>query len=199
MISFGGTPGQHVTVSLKFPTAVRPPRAISIADASAAENAGHLLFEVTLSRALQNTVKVDFETISGGNAYDDGQEVMDAVDELPSHPIASISAERLDAQLYHPGTTPVLVRCQWDRALPIDGMIPKSRAVPLLLEQEVPCWRWSERGETWETMLPYFLGRPHGRRSSLFVNQETGQTMKMVWNALINTGMFGPIMVDSAG
>ena len=41
---------------------------LSIADASAAENAGHLLFEVTLSRALQNTVKVDFETISGGTA-----------------------------------------------------------------------------------------------------------------------------------
>ena len=42
--------------------------ALSIADASAAENAGHLLFEVTLSRALRNTVKVDFETISGGTA-----------------------------------------------------------------------------------------------------------------------------------
>ena len=41
---------------------------ISIAAASAAENAGHLLFDVTLSRALQNTVKVDFETISGGTA-----------------------------------------------------------------------------------------------------------------------------------
>ena len=44
------------------------PPAISIADASAAENAGHLLFEVTLSRAFQNTVKVDFEMISGGTA-----------------------------------------------------------------------------------------------------------------------------------
>ena len=44
------------------------PPALSIADASAAENAGHLLFEVTLSRALRNTVKVDFETISGGTA-----------------------------------------------------------------------------------------------------------------------------------
>ena len=44
------------------------PPAISIADASAAEDAGHLLFEVTLSRSFQNTVKVDFETISGGTA-----------------------------------------------------------------------------------------------------------------------------------
>ena len=41
---------------------------ISIADASAAENAGHLLFGVSLSRAFQKTVKVDFETISGGTA-----------------------------------------------------------------------------------------------------------------------------------
>ena len=41
---------------------------ISIADASAAENAGHLLFDVTLSRSFQKTVKVDFETISGGTA-----------------------------------------------------------------------------------------------------------------------------------
>ncbi len=44
------------------------PPALSIADASAAENAGHLLFDVRLSRSLQNTVKVDFETISGGTA-----------------------------------------------------------------------------------------------------------------------------------
>ena len=44
------------------------PRAISIADASAAENAGHLLFDVTLSRTFQRPVKVDFETISGGTA-----------------------------------------------------------------------------------------------------------------------------------
>ena len=44
------------------------PPALSIADASAAENAGHLMFDVTLSRSLPNTVKVDFETISGGTA-----------------------------------------------------------------------------------------------------------------------------------
>ena len=44
------------------------PPAISIADASAAENASHLMFDVTLSRSFQNTVKVDFETISGGTA-----------------------------------------------------------------------------------------------------------------------------------
>ena len=47
---------------------VKTPPALSIADASAAENAGHLLFDVRLSRSLPNTVKVHFETISGGTA-----------------------------------------------------------------------------------------------------------------------------------
>ena len=98
-------------------------------------------------------------------------------------------------QLYNPNATPVLVRCNWNNSLDEDGMIPLSIAMPLLLEKEVPCWQWAQVAETWETMRPYFLGRPHGSRSSLFVNQETGQAMKRVWNALIGTGMFGPIKV----
>ncbi len=61
--SWSGLAGQ-----LKIAVRGTLPPAISIADASAAENAGHLLFEVTLSRSFQNTVKVDFETISGGTA-----------------------------------------------------------------------------------------------------------------------------------
>jgi hypothetical protein len=74
-----------------------------------------------------------------------------------------------------------------------DGTIPKSIAVPLLLEMEVPNWRTAKVAETWETMRPYILGSPRGARSSLFVNQETGQVLKDVWNTLIDTGMFGPI------
>ena len=130
--------------------------------------------------------------------YDDGQDVLDSVKQLPHHPIAAITAERLDVQLYHPNANPVLVNCRWSRPLPIDDMIPKSWAIPLILEREVPCWRWAQLAETWETMRPYLLGRPHGSRSSLFVNQETGQVIKNIWNALIYTGMFGPIRTDFA-
>ena len=57
--------GQEVRVSLVLGSS--PPR-LSIADASAAENAGHFMFDVTLSPASPHTVKVDFETISGGTA-----------------------------------------------------------------------------------------------------------------------------------
>ena len=60
--------GLNLAGKLKIAVRGTLPPAISIADASAAENAGHLLFEVTLSRSFQNTVKVDFETISGGTA-----------------------------------------------------------------------------------------------------------------------------------
>ena len=127
--------------------------------------------------------------------YGDGQDVLDSVAALPYHPIATISAEKLDVRLYNPNATPILVKCNWEKSLGMDGMIPLSIAMPLLLDKEIPCWQWAEVAETWESMRPYFLGRPHGSRSSLFVNQETGQAIKKIWNALIYTGMFGPIKV----
>lgn len=126
--------------------------------------------------------------------YGDGQDVIDSVGNL-HHRDASITAERLDVKLYADDATPILIRCEWHHDLEDDGMVPLKIALPLILEQEVPCWRWAEVAETWETMRPYFLGRPHGGRSSLFVSQETGQAIKKVWNDLIYTGMFGPIKV----
>lgn len=127
--------------------------------------------------------------------YDDGQSILESVAELPSQQIATITAERLDVKLYHPDTTPILVKCEWGRHMERGGTIPLSIAMPLLLEKEVPCWRWSEVAETWESMRSYFLGRPHGSRSSLFVTQETGQAIKKIWEALIYTGMYGNIKV----
>lgn len=127
--------------------------------------------------------------------YHGEEQVIESVERLPFSNVATFSAERIDEQLYAPNARPVLVRCEWNEPLPADGMIPKSLAIPLLLEQEIPCWHWSKYAETWETMQPYFLGTPHGSRSSLFVNQETGQVLKKIWNALIHTGMFGPIRV----
>lgn len=127
--------------------------------------------------------------------YGDGQEVIASVAALPYHCAARITAEVLDVTLYNSDATPILVKCQWNKPLQADGMIPLSTAMPLLLMKEVPCWEWAQVAETWESMRPYFLGRPHGSRSSLFVSQETGQAMKKVWDILIHSGMFGPIKV----
>lgn len=127
--------------------------------------------------------------------YGDGQKVIDSVTELSKNSAAFIKAERLDVKFYNPGTTPILIKCEWEKPLSNDGTIPLSLAVALLLEQEIPCRKWAEVAETWETMRHYFLGEPHGSRSSLFVNQKTGQAMKKIWNSLIQTGIFGPIKV----
>ncbi len=125
--------------------------------------------------------------------YGNTEAVLESVRELEYDPLVCISAERLDVQFYHPDAEPILVKCRWNMPLLDDGTIPLSIALPLLLEKEVPTWRSAQVAEPWELMRPYILGSPHGSRSSLFVNQVTGQGLKKVWNSLIDTGMFGPV------
>lgn len=123
--------------------------------------------------------------------YGDGQSVIDSVNALPQNSIATITAKKLDVKLYNLDATPILVMCDWHKPLSTDGTIPLSIALPLILQKELPNLISAERTESWESMRPYLLGIPHGSRSSLFVNQETGQAIKKIWNALINTGVFG--------
>jgi hypothetical protein len=125
--------------------------------------------------------------------YSDGEEVIRSAQNLPCPPGVIISAEQLDVPFYNAGVTPVLVRCEWIEGLDEGHAIPKRIAVPLMLEQELPCWRWAQRAETWETMRPYFLGQPHGSRSSLFVSQDTALAMKKIHIAMNESGMFGPL------
>jgi len=125
--------------------------------------------------------------------YVDGDKVIASAQRIVCPPGVSISAERLDGPFYMDNAEPILVRCNWDRGLEANHTIPKSLAVPLMLEQELPCWRWSQRAETWETMRPYLLGEPHGSRSSLFVTQETALALKKIYLSLVESGMFGPV------
>ena len=125
--------------------------------------------------------------------YYDGKRVIDSVEALPFNSVAEIHAKRLDVQLYSSDAIPILVWCKWLKPIDSNGMIPASIALPLMLQKEVPCWEWAERGESWETMSSYFLRSPQASRSTLFVSQETGIIMKKVWNILINAGVFGPV------
>jgi hypothetical protein len=133
--------------------------------------------------------------------YNDGQAVLDSVAKLAyKHPVAVITATRLNVKFYSMEATPIVVKCEWQKPLAMGKLIPLKLALPLMLEKEVPCWQWSEVAETWEMMRPSFLGEPCGARSSLFVNQETGQALKKIWESLIYTGMFGPCrMTGSKG
>lgn len=129
--------------------------------------------------------------------YHDGEQVLESVGKLPFHPAADVTAERIDVPLYAAGTVPVLVRCEWDEGRWDAGdgsrhYVPTKLAVPLMMEKELPGWRWASRAETWETMRPYLLGSPHGNRSSLFVTQETALAMKRIFVAMAASGMYGP-------
>lgn len=125
--------------------------------------------------------------------YRDGANVFELVARLPEHARANITAEKIEAKLYNNGTTAILVRCNWADDLEDDLLISKRVAVPLMIEQELPCWTWAQYGETWETMRPYLLGSPHGSRSSHFVSQDTALSIKKMYLAMVETGMFGPM------
>jgi len=128
--------------------------------------------------------------------YDGGQKIIDSVESLPHHSAATINVTRLDTKLYQMDANPILVTCNWsDKYIGAGQTIPLRTALPLLLMEEMSEWGRGEYAETWETMRPYFLGKPHGARSSLFLDQESGAAVKKIWNQLINTGMFGPIKV----
>lgn len=101
-----------------------------------------------------------------------------------------IEAAELEVPLYNRSATPVLVRMEWAVPLENGHQIPASRAVPLMLENEAPVWRWSERGEDWEEMRHYLLGSPHGRRSSHFVSQATAIQLKKLYEAMVESGMY---------
>ncbi|KTT70146.1 hypothetical protein [Sphingomonas sanguinis] len=131
--------------------------------------------------------------------YGDGQDVIESVREMDRgmKGPAIVYAEKLDCKFYNEGATPILVRCDWGDPLEENQTVPKRIAVALMMERELPSWRSAEVGETWETMRPYFLGSPHGKRSSLFVTQETALAMKKVYAAMNDAGVFGPLYDQS--
>lgn len=125
--------------------------------------------------------------------YGDGESVIRSAMNIVGPKDIHITAEPIDAPFYAKGTTPILVKCEWMADLEPNHTIPKSLAVPLMLEKEVPAWRWAQVGETWDTMRPYLLGSPHGSRSSLFVTQDTALAMKKIYEAMVGSGMYGPV------
>lgn len=121
------------------------------------------------------------------------ERIEESASEIRLPPCASLDVEVLKKPYYGDGTSAVLVTCRWDVALDEENMIPKARAVPLMLETEIPHWRNSHCGETWETMRPYLLGVPHGARSSLFVSQDTALALKKLFEMMVASGMYGPV------
>ena len=105
---------------------------------------------------------------------------------------AVISGEMLNETFYAEGTQPVLVTCEWQEPLDPGNLIPKRLAVPLMIQQEMKCWEDAQYAETWENMQYFTLGSPYDDHSSLFVSQDTIESMKQTYEAMVDSGMFGP-------
>lgn len=129
-------------------------------------------------------------------ASDNIENLRKSLREFPQHHAAFVCEELIDAKFYHLDATPILIVCHWSKPLEPSGQIPKSLAVPLMVENEIKGWKNSALAERWDTMQPYLLGEPHGARSSLFVSQETAIAMKKTYLSLVESGMFGPLRMD---
>lgn len=125
--------------------------------------------------------------------YGGAEQVEQSVNGIVFPDYVIVTCEPLKTILYHPNATAVLVTCDWMFDSEEDGTIPKRYAIGSMIEQELRCWTEADVAETWETMRPYLLGQPCGSKTSLFVNHETGQAMKRVWDSINQAGVFGPL------
>ena len=107
-----------------------------------------------------------------------------------------VSAKKVDIPLYHENANPIMVTCEWNHIHQSDGSISQRASIALMLSEELKFWNSAQVAERWETMRPYLLGRPCGSKSSLFVNQRTGQAMKKAFEAMVMGGTFGPLRLD---
>lgn len=110
--------------------------------------------------------------------------------------VRGLTARRLDEPLYSDDAYPVVVEA-YNVQLEADGTIRSRDALAWFVQQTAKSAMDAQVAETWWNMRPYILGRPHGSRSSLFVNQYTGGHMRKILEALNNSGMFGEIKEES--
>lgn len=110
--------------------------------------------------------------------------------------INGLIAYRLPGPLYADNAFPVVVLAT-EIELEADGTIRSRDALWRFVQQLTKNARSAEVAETWWNIRTSILGRPHGARSSLFVNPHTGSHMRKILDALNASGMFGPILEDS--
>jgi len=109
-----------------------------------------------------------------------------------------LHAYRTTGSLYSDKAYPVVVEAL-EIALEADGTIRGRDALRWFVEKTTKDAQDAQVAETWWNIRELILGRPHGSRSSLLVNQHTGAHMRKILEALNNSGMFGPIKERSLG
>lgn len=112
--------------------------------------------------------------------------------------VQGLAAERLNGPLYTDDAFPVLIEA-CEVKLEADGTIRSRDALAWFVQATVEHAREATVAETWWNVRYLTLGRPHGARSSLLVNDYTGRHMRKILETLNESGMFGPIKEVSLG
>lgn len=102
---------------------------------------------------------------------------------------ALVSIEKGDPniKLFGYETSFIVVKCHWMRKPLLDGTLPPSTAVTnALLTQLYPSLMF-EMGKPWDAMSDVFLGLPHDKRDSAWLNKETGDALKSLWETMLET------------
>jgi len=149
------------------------------------------LSQLSVYSAADHTVKFVGGFVTCPYSDDRADRLVDAVNQ-----VSGLSANRLPEPLYADDAFPVLVASH-DVELEADGTIRSRDALAWFAQQSVKNARSAQVAETWWNIRSNILGRPHGSRSSLFVNQHTGVHMRKILEALNNSGMYGPILESS--
>lgn len=113
-----------------------------------------------------------------------------------SREIQGVHAYKLRQKLYSDNAYPVVVE-SYDLTLEADGTISSREALIWFLDWITANAKGSEVAETWWNIRSYLLGKPHGSRSSISVNQHVGSHMRKILDVLNESGVFGPILESS--
>lgn len=107
--------------------------------------------------------------------------------------VDGLYAYRLNEPLYSDRAYPVVVVAHGVE-LEADGTIRSRDALTWFAQRTAAAATNAQVAETWWNIRTSLLGKPHGSRSSLFVNQHTGVHMRKILEAMNDSGMFGPIL-----
>ncbi|EPC7179279.1 hypothetical protein [Acinetobacter baumannii] len=131
-----------------------------------------------------------FITCPYNGASNYGQDVIDAVNSLPIVNGIRITAKKLPVKLYNSDTTAILIECIWADAFDEEGYIKWKAIAPLLLDTALQLYRLGTESFSIDEMIDdYLLGKPCGKRSSLFVAQDTGLRIIKMWKSILDSQM----------
>ena len=118
------------------------------------------------------------------------QALFESIQELNEEFGLSLTCEKIEIPLYRKGAFPVLVTSNACYQIDDDLTIGKKSAIELFLKGVVNSVGFRFNNVDWKDFAQVLLGAPSGARSSLFVNEATGQALKTLCMTLVKQGLF---------